>query len=46
MNYSTSRDIPLSQIPDYIKQKTTDKSKLYEDIEELQEKIKQLEEKG
>jgi polyhydroxyalkanoate synthesis regulator phasin len=39
-----SKDIPLSQIPDYIKQKTNEKSKLEEDIEELQEKIKQLEE--
>src|SRR5215216_3545451 len=39
-----SKDIPFSQIPDYIKQKTNDKSKLEQDIEELQEKIKQLEE--
>ena len=38
-----SKDIPLSQIPDYIKQKTNEKSKLEKDIEELQEKIKQLE---
>ena len=39
-----SKDISFSQIPDYIKQKTNDKSKLEKDIEELQEKIKQLEE--
>jgi hypothetical protein len=39
-----SKDIPLSQIPDYIKQKTNEKSKLEKDIEELQEKIKQLKE--
>jgi predicted nucleic acid-binding Zn-ribbon protein len=39
-----SKDIPLSQIPEYIKQKTHDKSKLEKDIEELQEKIKQLKE--
>jgi hypothetical protein len=39
-----SKDIPLSQIPDYIKQKTDEKSKLEKDIEELQEKIKQLKE--
>jgi hypothetical protein len=39
-----SKDIPLSQIPDYIKQKTNDKSKLEKDIEELQDRIKQLEE--
>ena len=38
-----SKDIPLSQIPDYIKQKTNEKSKLEKDIEELQEKTKQLE---
>jgi hypothetical protein len=38
-----SKDVPLSQIPDYIKQKTNEKSKLEKDIEELQEKIKQLE---
>jgi len=37
-----SKDIPLSQIPEYIKQKTHDKSKLEKDIEESQEKIKQL----
>ena len=39
-----SKDMSLSQIPDYIKQKTNEKSKLEKDIEELQEKIKQLEE--
>jgi hypothetical protein len=39
-----SKDIPLSQIPDYIKQKTNDKSKLKKNIEGLQEKINQLEE--
>lgn len=39
-----SKDISLSQIPDYFKQKTNDKNKLEEDIEGLQEKIKQLEE--
>ena len=39
-----SKDIPLSQIPDYIKQKTNEKSKLEKDVEGLQEKIKQLEE--
>jgi hypothetical protein len=38
-----SKDIPLSQIPYYIKQKTNEKSKLEKDIEELQEKTKQLE---
>ena len=38
-----SKDMPLSHIPDHIKQKTHDKSKLEKDIEELQEKIKQLE---
>jgi predicted nucleic acid-binding Zn-ribbon protein len=38
------KDIPLSQIPAYIKQKTNEKSKLEKDIEELQDKIKQLEE--
>jgi hypothetical protein len=38
-----SKDIPLSQIPDYIKQKTNEKNKLEKDIEDLQEKIKQLE---
>jgi hypothetical protein len=37
-----SKDISFSQIPDYIKQKTNEKSKLEKDIEELQEKIKQL----
>ena len=39
-----SKDIPLSQIPDYIKQKTNEKNKLEKDIEDLQEKIKQLRE--
>ena len=39
-----SKDIPFSQIPDYIKQKTNDKNKLEKEIEALQEKIKQLEE--
>ena len=39
-----SRDIPLSQIPDYIKQKTNEKNKLENDIKDLQEKIKQLKE--
>ena len=39
-----SKDISLSQIPDYIKQKTNDKSELEKDIEESQEKIKQLKE--
>jgi hypothetical protein len=38
-----SKDMPLSEIPDYIRQKTNDKSKLEKDIEGLQEKIKQLE---
>jgi hypothetical protein len=38
------KDIPLSQIPDYIKQKTNQKTKLEKDIEDLQEKIKQLKE--
>jgi hypothetical protein len=38
-----SKDIPLSQIPDYIKQKTNEKNKLEKDIEDLQEKIKELE---
>lgn len=38
-----SEDIPLSQIPGYIKQKTNEKNKLEKDIEDLQEKIKQLE---
>jgi hypothetical protein len=39
-----SKDMSLSQIPDYIKQKTNEKSKLEKDIEDLQEKIKQLKE--
>jgi hypothetical protein len=39
-----SKDIPLSQITEYIKQKTNDKSKLEKDIEELQDRIKQLQE--
>jgi hypothetical protein len=39
-----SKEIPLSQIPDYIKQKTNEKGKLEKDIEVLQEKLKQLEE--
>jgi predicted nucleic acid-binding Zn-ribbon protein len=39
-----SKDIPLSQIPDYLRQKTNDKSKLEKDIEGLQDRIKQLEE--
>ncbi|HEX6029220.1 MAG TPA: hypothetical protein VFY64_09285 [Nitrososphaeraceae archaeon] len=39
-----SKEIPLSQIPDYIKQKTNEKGKLEKDIEELQDRIKQLEE--
>ncbi len=38
-----SKDIPLSQIPDYIKQKTDYKNKLEKDIEGLQNRIKQLE---
>jgi hypothetical protein len=38
-----SKDIPLSQIPDYIKQKTDYKNKLEKDIEVLQDRIKQLE---
>jgi septal ring factor EnvC (AmiA/AmiB activator) len=40
---SFSKDIALSQIPDYVKQKTNEKRKLEKDIEELQEKIKDLE---
>jgi hypothetical protein len=39
-----SRDIPLSQIPDYIKQRTNEKNTLEKEMERLQEKIKQLEE--
>jgi vacuolar-type H+-ATPase subunit I/STV1 len=39
-----SRDIPLSQIPDYIKQRTNEKNILEKEIERLQEKIKLLEE--
>jgi predicted nucleic acid-binding Zn-ribbon protein len=39
-----SKDMSLSQISDYIKQKTNEKSKLEKDIEDLQEKIKQLKE--
>jgi hypothetical protein len=35
-----SRDIPLSQIPDYIKQRTNEKNILEKEIERLQEKIK------
>src|SRR5215210_5272435 len=38
-----SKDIPLSQIPDYIKQKTDYKNKIEKDIEGLQDRIKQLE---
>ena len=38
-----SKDMPLSEIPDYIRLITNDKSKLEKDIEGLQEKIKQLE---
>jgi hypothetical protein len=41
--FKFSKDIPFSQIPDYIRQKTNDKSKLEKDIAGLQEKIKQLE---
>ncbi|MDQ3970891.1 MAG: hypothetical protein M3227_04300 [Thermoproteota archaeon] len=39
-----SKDISFSQIPDYIKQKTNEKKKLEMDVEDLQEKIKQLKE--
>jgi cell division protein FtsB len=39
-----SKDISLSQIPDYIKQKTNEKGKLEKDIEELQDRIEQLKE--
>jgi hypothetical protein len=39
-----SKDVPLSQITEHIKQKTNDKSKLEKDIEELQDRIKQLQE--
>ena len=39
-----SKDIPLSQITEYIKKKTNDKSKLEKDIEELQDRIKEIEE--
>ncbi len=38
-----SKDIPVSQIPDYIKQKTDYKNKLEKEIEGLEDRIKQLE---
>jgi hypothetical protein len=38
-----SKEIPVSQIPDYIKQKTDYKNKLEKEIEGLEDRIKQLE---